>query len=252
MQYKIVLAYDGTDFFGWQQQPIAVTVSSVLKKTFFEVFNSNITLIGASRTDTGVHALGQVALITTERDIDPALMLPAWNNHLAKSILIRSVEPVFNNFHPCRNVRQKTYYYHLFLKRPLPQFSRYGWHYRFIDQVDLKKFHNALMLYIGTHDFGSFCKIDAGEEKSPIRTIDNISLEKLSPLNTLRITIKGKSFLRFQIRRMIGYALDVARRPDLSLSYLQEILDAPNAQQTLLKADASGLCLRKICYDHDR
>ena len=87
-------------------------------------------------------------------------MQSAWNNHLPKSILIRDLQVVPENFHACFNVAQKTYYYHLFLKRPLPIVSRYGWLYKFIDQVDLAKFESVLNLYAGEHDFGSFCKVD--------------------------------------------------------------------------------------------
>lgn len=251
MKYKITVAYDGTDFFGWQEQPKDITISSVLKKTFCDVFGGPIKLIGASRTDTGVHALGQVAMITTDLNLNPKTMGYAWNNHLPKSIIIRSVEHAPDNFHPCCNVRQKTYYYHLFLRQPLPMFARYGWFYHVIEKVDLEKFKSALNLYVGTHNFSSFCKLSPDEDKTPVRTIDSITVEKISHLNSLRIIIKGRSFLRFQIRRMVGYALDVAHRPNLSLKYLQGMLDNPNSQQTLLKADASGLCLRKVVYDHD-
>ncbi len=248
-RYKALITYDGTDFFGWQIQPHAITVTSCLQNTFKKVFKEPITIVGASRTDTGVHALGQVATFTTDLSIPTATIKAAWNNQLPKSILIRDLEEAPEGFHPCKNVKQKTYYYHLFLQKPSPFLARFGWHYEFIHHVDFEKFAAALALYEGTHNFGSFCKIE-DTEKSTIRTIDSISMEKITHYHALRITIKGKSFLRFQIRRMIGYALDVARRKDLPVSYLQEIRDNPNPQQKLLKADGCGLCLRKVLY-HD-
>ncbi len=294
---KAIIAYDGTDFFGWQKQPEAVSISSTLEQTFSKVFGYQINLIGASRTDTGVHALEQVAMFKTELcDLDLNIIKSAWNNMLPKSILIRDLQVVPDEFHACFNVAQKTYYYHLFFKRPLPFLARYAWLYKFIDQVDLGKFENALNLYVGQHDFGSFCKVDAedrdpsiqfatqitqderGEEpargavpgvatkgeawelvepfqrvlkfgkKSTIRTIDSVKLERLDRLGMLRVTVKGPGFLRFQIRRMIGYALDVARRKNLSVNYIKTLLENPDPRQTLLKAEACGLCLRKVVY----
>ncbi|MFH0897956.1 MAG: tRNA pseudouridine(38-40) synthase TruA [bacterium] len=247
-KYKIIIAYDGTDFHGWQIQPRDVTVSSCLQDTFKRVFGHSITLIGASRTDTGVHALGQVAQFHSELMITEGAMLDALNKALPKSIVIRRLEKVSDTFHPCCNVMQKTYYYHLFLKCPLPFVARYGWFYRFIDRVDFSKFEHCLQLYRGKHDFASFCKVEAEENKDTIRTIDSISMSKFPRWSIIRIEVKGQSFLRYQIRRMIGYALDVARRDSLSVNYLQDVMDSRDPQQKLLKADGSGLCLRKVIY----
>lgn len=247
--YRAIIAYDGTDFFGWQIQPQAITITACLQETFFKVFQRPVIITGASRTDTGVHALGQVATFSTDLNLSPATIKKAWNNRLPKSILIRDLHEIHADFNPQKNVRQKTYYYHLFLKKQSPFIARFGWLYEFINHVDFEKFAQALALYEGEHDFASFCKIE-DKEKSTIRTIDSITLTKIPHYGMLRVTIKGKSFLRFQIRRMIGYALDLARRKDLPVSYLKGIRDNPNAQQILLKADGCGLCLRKVIY-HD-
>lgn len=246
-KYKILIAYDGTNFHGWQIQPTAVTVTSCLEKTFKRVFGKTISLFGASRTDSGVHALGQVAQFTADIDIDAEIMREAWNENLPISILIRRIEKVPESFHPCHNVKQKVYLYHLFLKRPLPHLARYGWFYRFAHLVDWEKFKKGLNLYVGTHDFASFCKNDEGKET--VRTIDSIRVRRILEGSVVQVEVRGKSFLRFQIRRMIGYALDVARRKDFSVGYLQSVLDSKNPQQTLVKAGAGGLCLRKIIYD---
>ena len=248
-KFKILIAYDGTDFSGWAAQPGKITLASTLEKTFYKIFNQEITILGASRTDAGVHALGQVAqfhadLVTTDEAIKKA-----WNDLLPPSIHIRKLERVDDSFNPCRRVKQKTYYYVLFLEKPLPFVARFGWHYRFIHFVDLEKFYHCLQLYVGEHDFASFCKIE-DQKKSTIRQIDSITVKKLERWSALLISVKGKSFLHFQIRRMIGYALDVARRKDLTIDYLQAVIDSKNSQQTLLKADGKGLCLRKVIY-HD-
>lgn len=246
--YKILISYDGTDFHGWQEQPIAVTIQSRLKSSFKTAFGCEASILGASRTDAGVHALGQVARVRTSLSLPTDKILEVWNRVLPQSIVIRDFSIADNDFHPLYNVAQKTYYYHLFLKQPLPFVARFGWHFKFIDYVDFEKFERALALYIGKHDFASFCKQDKGEERTTIREVYKISVKKIRKFNVLRVEITGKSFLRFQIRRMIGYALDVARRKDLPVSFLKDILDNPNPNQSLTKADGSGLCLRKIIY----
>jgi len=247
--FRMTIAYDGTDFYGWQKQPKDLSVTECLEKAYEKIFKQSITIIGASRTDTGVHALGQVAMFKTHTAWSEADMLRAWNQALPSSIIIRNITRTDENFHPCFNVVQKTYIYTLFLKKPLPFVARYGWYYHFIDRVDKQKFYQALQLYTGEHDFASFSK--PGQGKKTVRTIDAITVKEISRWGAIIITIKGKSFLHFQIRRMIGYALDVARRPELSINYIQDILDNPNPRQTLLKADGSGLCLRKVVYKHD-
>ena len=247
--YKIIVAYDGMDFYGWQIQPNDITIVSTLQGTFHALFADNVIITGASRTDAGVHALGQVARFSSNISITCERMKCAWNNALPKSILIRDIQKVDYLFNPRKNVAQKTYYYHLFYKKPLPIVSRYGWYFDYTDKVDWDQFHIILQLYKGQHDFASFCKVD--EKGSTVRTVDSITTENVKRFGCLRITIRGRGFLRFQIRRMIGYALDVARRPDLSVDYIQHLLDTPNARQTLLKADGCGLMLRKIVYKEE-
>ena len=244
--FRLVVAYDGTDFKGWQVQKDAETIAATLQNSFQRLFNSEAIILGASRTDTGVHAIGQVVRLRTPLDLDSQRLCDAWQDALPPSILIRSLEKVDESFHPHHGVVSKTYWYHLFLQRPLPFVARYGWLYPFRDSVDWDLFEKCLQEYVGEHDFGSFCSV--GSEEKTIRTIDAIHLKPLRRFNTLRIAIHGKGFARFQIRRMVGYALDVARRPDLSLSYLQSLLENPDPRQKLGKAAAEGLVLRKIAY----
>ena len=183
--FRIIVAYDGTDFHGWQIQPNAQTISSYLQKTFLKVFGEEINILGASRTDAGVHALGQVARFKCELNLLEERMLKTWNGSLPKSILIRKLEKVGPSFHPHKNVAEKVYLYHLFLKRPLPFVARYGWYYKFIDLVDISKLEKALQLYVGEHDFRSFCKVEDCN-KSTIRAIKSISVKKIS---------QGKKFI---------------------------------------------------------
>ncbi len=247
-RYKIVIAYDGTDFAGWQIQAHDVTVAGQLQKTFKSVFGQDIKILGASRTDTGVHALGQVATFLTDVNVLVDDMLRAWNSALPTSIKIRSLEQVDESFHPFGNVDYKIYQYHLFLRSPLPHVARYGWYYCFVNQVNWSVFEQCLKLAVGTHDFASFCKQDAEDPKPTIRTIFKIKIEHVKALCAKRVTIKGPGFGRYQIRRMIGYALDIARRPDKSIADFKALLNNPQPRQELVRAEAQGLCLRKIVY----
>ncbi len=248
--YKITISYDGTAFHGWQIQPRDITVCSALQDAWFRLMRERISILGASRTDAGVHAIGQIARFAA--NIPPAAPIEqlrkAWNEHLPSGIYIRTFEQVPQSFHPCGNVLQKTYYYTLFLKKPLPFVERFGWYPAFMPHVDIDKFNQCLQRYVGTHDFASFCKVDQDDKKDTMRTIDSITLRKMSRWGILLVEIKGKSFVRFQIRRMVGYALDIAHRPTMQVEYLDELLKNPNPQQQLVKADAQGLCLRRIVY----
>lgn len=254
MQYRIrmVVAYDGFDFLGWQVQPRGKTVAGELEETFFAVFKKKISLLGASRTDSGVHALGQVVLGRTELGIEPEKMRVAWNNSLPLSIVIRSLEVAPEDFHPFHGVDFKTYYYHFFLKPPLPHVARYGWQFPYVRDVRFDVFERCLKLYEGTHDFTSFCTLETGVPDEAVRTVHSVSLTRLPRFNAGRITVVGKSFVRFQIRRMIGAAFDVARRPGWTEKTIAEMLANPDPQQELIRAEAHGLCLRKIVYGgHD-
>lgn len=244
-RYKAIIAYDGTDFSGWQVQPADITVVSTLQKSFLSAFSMPVALLGASRTDAGVHALGQVSLCRTALSLDPVSLCEAWNNRLPSGILVRSVERVDDTFHIFGDVVQKTYWYHLFYRRPLPFVARYGYLWKFIDRVDYDKFAQALQQFVGTHDFRSFCR--NGEEKTTVRTVDSIEINKIARLSALQVVVKGKGFLRYQIRRMIGAALDVASKqtPVDDIAYH---LKNPSDQQAFTKAGASGLCLRKIIF----
>ncbi|MFC1845605.1 tRNA pseudouridine(38-40) synthase TruA [Candidatus Dependentiae bacterium] len=244
-KYKIVVAYDGTDYFGWQQQKGLPTVAQALQDSFFKVFKKRISLLGASRTDAGVHALGQVARFRVDLNIEPAKMFYAWNNLLPSDVVIRKLMLADQDFNPHCNVVQKEYHYHFFLERPLPIYQRYGWYYRY--PVDIKKLENVLQVFVGTHDFRSFCTGD--DRENTVRTIDAIEVQEIKKFNAYRVIVLGQKFLRYMVRRMVGAGLEVASRPYLSDNDLQKALEKKDPEQTLPKAPAKGLMLHRIVYD---
>lgn len=244
--YKLIISYDGTNYHGWQYQPDQPTIVGVLQEQFKKVFGSEITIIGASRTDAGVHALGQVALCRTDLNITPQKFKQAWNGRLPADIQIRSLEAVDATFYPLRNVRQKTYWYHIFPQRPLPFVARYGLQYRF--PFDLKLFEACLQEFVGTHDFRSFCTGD--EQESTVRTVDAIQVKFIPEYQAYRVIVQGPGFLRYMIRRMVGAALHIATYRDLSKEHLLKVFEAKNPEHALPTAPAQGLLLRKIIYEN--
>ncbi|MDR3647078.1 MAG: tRNA pseudouridine(38-40) synthase TruA [Candidatus Babeliales bacterium] len=243
--YKLIISYDGTNYQGWQQQPIVPTVSNTMIKAFKDAFHCDLTILGASRTDAGVHSLGQTALVKTELYLEPNILKNSWNKILPSDIVIIHLQKVDETFHPMVKVKEKTYYYDFFVERPLPFNQRFGLFFYW--KLDIEKLKNCLNLFVGTHDFRSFCSGD--EMKTTVRTINEISLQYIENLNIYRITIKGKSFLKYMIRRIVGACLEVSSRKNVSTDYLSQVLKEKDPNQTLLNAPPKGLTLYKIEYE---
>ncbi|MCK5632451.1 tRNA pseudouridine(38-40) synthase TruA [bacterium] len=243
-KYKIVVAYEGTNYFGWQQQKNLPTVAGTLQKVFHSVFGKKIFLLGASRTDAGVHACGQIAQFSIDMFIEPNKMMQAWNNRLPAEIVITKLEPVDFNFNIHGRVIQKIYHYNFFLDRPLPTVQRFGWYFRYA--VDLQKLNEILQVFVGTHDFRSFCT--GYDREDTVRTINSAHVEYDSALGAHKIVITGPKFLRYMVRRIVGAALEVASRDYLTKDCLLKALEEKNPEQLLPNAPAKGLLLSVIEY----
>lgn len=243
--YKLIIAYDGTEYQGWQYQKNVNTITNTLLDSFKKIFNKECYIIGASRTDAGVHAMEQVARLQTSLDIDCNKLMFALNNGLPKDITITLIEKTNKLFHPIKKVSEKTYYYHFFIENPLPFTQRYGYYYHH-GPIDLGKLQECLNIFIGQHDFRSFST--GNEMNSTIRTINSIDLKFIPELNAYRIIIKGKSFLHHMIRRVVGACLFVASSNNLTKLNLIKALEEKNANQNLPNAPAKGLMLFKIIY----
>lgn len=243
-KYKMIVSYDGTDFFGWQWQQEKPSVVGVMQSSFFKLFNERITIIGASRTDAGVHALGQVASFTCAISLESNVMMCAWNDALPSTIVIKEIVAVDAAFHPMCNVAQKTYRYYISLHRPLPFAQRY--HYFFRHKLDIDCLQEVLAAFVGTHDFRPFCT-DVAKDKNTVRCIDAIMLEQIEP-TVLRIVVKGPGFLRHMIRRIVGASLQVASKKKITSDDIRAILAQEKPCPQLLTAPAQGLCLYEVMY----
>ena len=247
--YRLIICYDGTRYHGWQVQPNDRTIAGTIIKTFEDVFSHSCTLLGASRTDTGVHAYHQVARLTTDFSLSAHDMKRVLNNALPDDILLREVTQVDPSFHPHQGVVMKEYTYRIFTQRPLPFDASFGWYPAYeISRVDWDRFQEALACFVGTHNFASFCKNDEGKET--VRTVSDIVVEQRCGGKELTVTILGKGFLQYQIRRMLGAALTVASRTDVTVALLQRLLKEPEPTRTAFhKAPAQGLRLQRITYE---
>lgn len=245
-RYQLIIAYDGTGYCGWQVQKDKPTIAQTLQDTFAHIFSTPITIIGVSRTDAGVHAQGQIATFTTNRIIaDPDKIKYAWNNLLPGSILIKQLEMVPLTYNQFNNIAHKAYWYHLFLQKPSPLVSRYGWHVR--SGISMEKLHQALQVFVGTHDYRLFVTDDDREDDT-IRTIDRIDIVYDHEKNAYKIIVIGPKFLRHMIRRIIGASVEVALRADLSVDCLTMMLTHHTITRTLVSAPAHGLMLHSIVY----
>lgn len=242
-KYKIVIAYDGTNFAGWQSQKNQKSVANMLENRFYAVFKKKITLAGASRTDAGVHAQGQVATFTTDLSITTETMRWALQRSLPASIFLHTLELISESFNPRYDVIQKIYWYHFFLQQPLPWVQNYGYHQ--IKPIDLVILQQALQVFVGTHDFRSFCS--GNDKDNTVRTIESITLDFNEQLGAYRIIFKGRSFLRYMLRRIVGAALHIAEKKQ-DLFILQQALEEKNPQQKFVTAPPQGLMLHEIIY----
>jgi tRNA pseudouridine38-40 synthase len=246
MFYKMVIAYDGTNFCGWAPQPNQNSVSQFMQKKFQEIFGHTITITGASRTDAGVHALGQVARFQTDIAINTHGLRKAWNARLGDTVFIRSLEAIPTPFNPRTNVSHKTYYYHFFLDRPLPFIAKYGLYHP--KKLDLALLEHVLQLFVGTHNFTSF---STGEPiaGNPICTIKSIKLHYFKRFGMYQISVTGNRFLRHMIRRLVGAALLTAKQGSpVTINQVHDALKGENSSHCLPTAPAHGLLLYKIYY----
>lgn len=249
--YKLIISYDGTDYCGWQWQKDRDSVNAVMRTTFARVFaqdDESFLLVGASRTDAGVHAQGQVLRLRTPLQIPPERLKKVWNDALPSSIIIESVEKVDDVFHPQHNVAYKVYEYSFFTEQPSFRVQRFVWHLH--KKLDFSRVQQALQLFVGTHDYVSFCRNH--EDRPTVLTIDSVTLMECKELGGWKVQVVGKSFLRHMIRRIVGAALWHGMYKNVPLNAIIGALHHKKLVQTLPTAPAKGLCLKKIVYKDEK
>lgn len=240
---RLTVAYDGTNYCGWQVQPNGITVQEVLNRHLSELTGETIETIGASRTDAGVHALGNVAVFDTEVRMPGDKFSYALNQRLPEDIRIQKSEEVSLEFHPRYVESEKTYEYKILNRKfPVPT-QRFYAHFTYIP-LDLEKMKAAAAYLLGEHDFKSFCGTGA-QVKTTVRTIKSIEIEKEGDLITLRI--RGNGFLYNMVRIIAGTLMEVGKGA-YPPEHMKDILEALDRNEAGPTAQARGLTLVKIEY----
>lgn len=237
---KLVVAYDGTAYHGWQLQPGAPTIEGELNRALSELLGEKITVIGASRTDSGVHALCNVAVFDTDSPIPGEKISYALNQRLPEDIRVQSSEETAADFHPRHCNSRKTYEYRILnAPFPLPTKRLYA-HFTYVP-LDVEKMKQGASYLVGEHDFKSFCSTASAAE-STVRTIYQLSVEKEE--NEIVISVCGSGFLYNMVRIIAGTLIE-AGRGSICPEQVKEILEGRERQLAGPTAPACGLTLVK-------
>ena len=259
---KLILEYDGTDFHGWQVQPDQRTVQGTLIEALKTITRSEVTVQGASRTDSGVHAFGQVARALIQSKIPAIKVRPALNGVLPNDVSVRFVEEVDEAFHPRFQNRGKHYRYLISNGAwPHPLRRRIAWHRH--QNLDVEGMNEAAQFFIGTHNFAALAP--SKEERSTTRTIQNLVVTRFNSGqehcgyngethgdedSMISIDVAGDGFLWNMVRTIAGTLVEVGRGA-MQPSFIAELLRSCDRRQAGPTAPPQGLSLIRIFYDEE-
>jgi tRNA pseudouridine38-40 synthase len=249
--FKLTLAYDGTDFHGWQMQKGKPTVQGEIVSVLRRLTQEDIQLYGSGRTDAGVHALGQVANFRTRSGLSALEFQRALNALLPMSIRVVATEETGPAFNARFSAKGKIYRYRLYRGKVVPPFLwRYVLHYPF--PLDEEAMRNAAARYVGVHDYSSFAASTGSEEddreRNMVREIFAAKLERTEDGEELWFTVHGQSFLRYMVRKMVGTLLDVGRGK-LAPIGIDELFALKDRSRSGPTAPPQGLCMVKVEYE---
>lgn len=240
---RLIIAFDGTAYHGWQTQKNAPTLQGSLSKAITHITGEHVTLTGSGRTDAGTHARALAANFFTESRITPEQFLRALNGILPRDIRVLSARQMPADFHSRRHAISKVYRYQVYLGPILmPHMMREFFHFPY--SIDIRKMEKAAHLFVGEHDFASFAKANTAPENT-IRRILRCDLKKHG--HRLLITVEGNGFLHHMVRNMAGTLLEVGRG-SFSLKNFRELFAKRDRTLAGFTAPAHGLVLLKVQY----
>lgn len=244
-QVKLICSYDGTKYLGWQKTKMGKSIEETLEKTLSQILDEKIALQAASRTDAGVHSIGQVVSFYTPKSLDLAKLQKGLNSLLPKDISISHAETVPESFHPTLDSLGKEYHYDIcFGKVQAPFYRAYSWH--FFYPLDFEKMRSASKHLIGTHDFSAFCNQRIRLRENKIRTIFSIDMILISE-DRLQIRIRGNSFLYKMVRNIVGTLLYIGSGK-LEEGCIPDLLLKKDRKLAGMTAPAHGLFLKEVFY----
>lgn len=257
---KLTVAYDGTCYHGWQLQPGMATIEGELNKALLSVTGEEIQVTGASRTDAGVHALGNVAVFDTESHIPADKFVYALNPKLPADIVVQASEEVQPGFHPRHCDCQKIYEYTILNRKlPLPQYRDTAYFY--YGNLDLRKMRQACRAFIGEHDFAGFCSSGA-QVQSTVRTIYSLEVLEhnfagesgsfnIESGRIITIRVQGNGFLYNMVRIIAGTLLETGRGR-INPYDMESIIASCDRKRAGATAPAGGLKLVEILYQQQK
>jgi tRNA pseudouridine38-40 synthase len=243
MKYRITLAYDGTEYSGWQIQLGQTTIQGLLNAALDKLEGSPVTTFAAGRTDAGVHAEGQIVSFRLAKIWSGEQLRKALNGNLPPDIRVLEAAPANEDFHARFDAKGKIYRYRIFTGEVMnPFWVRYAWHYPY--RLNQEKLAADAQTFIGTHDFTAFT-VAGCEVKTRVRTVTDVQIEREADLLTLYFS--GEGFLRYQVRTMVG-ALIEANRGRLKAGSIAELIESRDRALMGAPAPAQGLTLLKVEY----
>jgi len=242
--YKLTISYDGSRYYGWEHQPDKDTIQGKLESVISKLTGTETEVIGAGRTDAGVHAKGMVANAVITTDMSEQLLKEQINRYLPDDISVTDLKIAGERFHARYKAVGKTYRYTCYYGENKPVFDR-KYLYRLDLEPDLKKMIKAAEYLTGEHDYASFCS-NPKMKKSTVRIVDKIDIKKKSGYITF--TYHGTGFLQHMVRILTGTLLEVGygkRTPESIL----ELIDAKDRKLAGFTVPAQGLCLISVDYN---
>ncbi len=244
MRYKVTVAYDGTNYKGWQRQPHSIGIQQIIEEVLCRISGEMIDIVASGRTDRGVHAKGQVFHFDTKYKMDVNGWKRAFNALLPSDIYVTSVVNESENFHARFNAIGKHYEYKLYMGEKnifLRDHSFYCYY-----NLNMQVLQDCCKMFEGTHDFSSFCTNEFGTHPDQVRTIYECSVKKVD--NEIIFTFRGKGFLRYMVRMLVGTMIEAARGK-ITVAEVEKILLAKSKDACRYKAKACGLYLVEVLYE---
>ena len=243
-RYKAKIEYDGTSFVGWQFQKNGLSIQEVLQKAIFNLSKEKVVVTGAGRTDSGVHALAQVAHFDLKKKIEYKKLLPGINQNIGnKSITILKIDKVSKKFHARFSAKKRTYSYLIINRQsPLALQRNKAWHIR--KKLDIETMKKGTKLLLGTHDFSTFRASSCGA-KSPVKTMEKVSIKKKK--NKIVLSFTSKSFLQQQVRSMVG-CIKCLGDGKWNIEEFKKSFESKKRIECAPPAPACGLYLKNIKY----
>ncbi len=243
MRVKITVAYDGTDFVGWQVQDNGRSVQSEIEKAVFKITGEKVRVTGSGRTDAGVHAAGQVAHFDTSSSVPACRFYKALNTVLPPDVKVTASEEISARFNACTHAKRKTYAYSIYLSETEnPLYERYS--VRIDPDIDVERMKKAAEIFRGEHDFAAF-RASGGAAKTTVRTI--YSLDIIEESGKIKFVVCGNGFLYNMVRIICG-ALVAAGKGKLTTEEIEKAFKTGKRPALIKTLPAKGLCLESAEY----